>query len=411
LEVKTKENDEEIKKLQKNQDSITRQIVKLQNEIAKENKRLKLKEKINVMARLSAGNKKYDGLKNVELFYKFKNIRNILNDDALRAKTDDKKAEILIKLFNEYKEMISLINDPSINMGTTGRVLHFPKVEKEYKKILNGATSSDQLWKTILKKGEYKKFIENFLKPVDWLIAHQLYVVNQGSFARLVKDPRIKAQIVIFRLKNLYDSYEERKKFVINIKNGTLFEESAEGTQIKANIILGFNKIENIIYGKIGRGFLDYSTKEGSWAENKFKKQYKRINVENVRDNSECPNAINSRRNYQLAESLTQVAYDFIATNKDSFFDPKSRLRYLKGTKAYSQSVILNHVKSVKEAEKLIKANGGSFPASKKNPLYKRGLWTPVGSMMIRLKQSYPDVQKIQSYINAKHCASKRDKR
>lgn len=426
LEVKTTAHDAEIRRLNALVKSIDDHVRKLTLAINKDTKLNKMRNMAKVISKLSEG-KKYDGKKNAQLHYKFKDIQSLLNGEAQRARRDDEQAGVLVKIFDQYKEMIALVNDPGINMGTTGRSLHYPKIQKEYasNNLIGNAKTGQDLWKRILKAPDvkvgatspsaYDYFISKFLSPVMWLMALQEQKINKGRMAQVLKSPLIKARIAIDKLNALAKQYEERANFLSKVKKGGIFSDEDDGTNIKTNILIGFKKIEESIYGKLGGKFLDYVTSNGSTSMKQFidllkssRDHFKGSN------NSKCADALRTRQAYNLGESLTNQAYDFLATNMDSFYEPNKRHKYLVWKPAFFQKGILKHVTSVKDARDLIKRRGGKFPTDFKIPKGKSGnkikklTYTSTGELMLRMKMAQSDIDLVQRYISKARCTSKK---
>ena len=427
LEVKTTAHDSEIRRLNSLVKNIDEQVKKLTLAIDKDIKANKMRKMIQVISKLGEG-KKYDGQKNAQLYYKFKAIKSLLNGEAQRARGDDQQAGVLVKIFDQYKEMIALVNDPGINMGTTGRSLHFPKVQKGYasKNLIGNAKTGQDLWKRILKAPDvkvgatspsaYDYLISNFLSPVMWLMALQEQKIHKGRMAQVMKGPLIKARIAINKLNALAKQYHDRSNFLSKVKRGGIFSDEDDGTNIKTNILIGFKKIEEAIYGKLGGKFLDFVTTQGTKSMNQFIDLLKssRENFKGA-NNAKCADALRTRQAYNLGESLTNQAYDFLATNIDSFYEPNKRHKYLIWKPAHFQKGILKHVSSVKDARIVIKKNRGQLPNDFKIPSkgasgnkIKKLTYTSTGELMIRLKMAQTDIDLVQRYISKARCTSKK---
>jgi hypothetical protein len=376
------------------------------------------------VAKLTEGNSKYDGRKNTRLYYLFKEISSYINYTALPAvrSNDDKRAKILLKMYNYYTQLKELVNDPSINMGTTGKILHFSKFAKGYggDNLIGKAQSGDQLWLRILKAppvktGDnlitaYEYFIKNFLGPVDWLRGILQQKVMGGSLANLVRSPTIKALVAMEKLKYIISKINMRISELEKFKTGGIFSDADDGSAIKANILLGFKEIEATVYGKVGASFLTYVSKNGNKSIKNYLGHVKNLikddTIKSV-NNKKCPEANKIMTEYGIAESLTNMGYDFLAINMDSFFEPRKFYSYLRWKSAWHQRHIQNHVKSIKSFRQKY-GQQKQIPLSDKNK-FKAILYTPMGSLMFRIKQSQMNLGKIQSYVEKARCKGRRD--
>ena len=122
------------------------------------------------------------------------------------------------------------------------------------------------------------------------------------------------------------------------------FTSSDDGTENVVSILSEFDSIVDRIYGKHGEKFLDYTTKKSLKLNKTFKKNFDEfaeshleqipggLKIKSKDDLTQlrlmyaCQDARPFRRQWKLAESLSQQGYDFVATNADLFHSDINRI-------------------------------------------------------------------------------------
>ncbi len=352
---------------------------------------------------------------NIKLYKLFSEVRRILNGPALIATTSDERADIIVTLFEKHKEILNILKNSGdkINLGRVSRLRDLPATLKSFPKVVRGANSGDALWQIVLsdrtkERESFKEFTSSFMRDIAWLEANQKLKIfkAKGGLKAVVKDPRVQAQILIQKLVLIKDNFNRRKDFLSNLKVGRVFSDADDGELIKANIMKNFQTIQDSIYGKTGKKFMEFVSDEGMDYIKDFIDRYDNTrNFLDKRDKKQCPNFLKLRSSFITAQSFANLGYDFLQANKDSFYD--SARSWLIGTKGWHQSRLKDHLTTSREVVDLINQNRGNIPFTVKNK-YKRPAFNTLGALMFEVSQKYKHLEHVQKFINNNRCASRK---
>jgi len=257
----------------------------------------------------------------------------------LRLKGVEEKGEFLSELYANHQQILKALEKGDV--GKMGRKYKLPASIKEFNAQIGGAKNEDEfISKLINNKAGLNKLSANYLKPLNWVYEIQKnkerghYVKSKG-IAQVVRDPLFKHKLLVRRYENMIESYDTRIKFLNNIQSDTIFSAKDNGTRIKNNIITSFRDIQESIYGKVGASFTKYIMKQSKKDLKNFSKTYKSTGksfkqpelVDKQNRFLICSNAKELQLLWGSAHALLNIGYDFIETNKDSFYKPKKKYK------------------------------------------------------------------------------------
>lgn len=203
----------------------------------------------------------------------------------------------------------------------------------------------------------------------------------------------------------------------------TGFTRTDDGTENKTAILSSYDEIANQVYGKWGYEFLKYATKTADKEVQTFEEKFGQfgkdhLNVEEGRyviptqeEKGElrvlfaCQDAKPYLRRYQSADSLTQQAYDFVATNKELFHSDHKDPFLSDVTRIRSVfERIQDHHKSSLYALKTMR--GEKIPESKKERYLGRKAKRKefLGTVMLDVNAQKPKAQLLQNLMDSYQC-------
>ncbi|MDH5582133.1 MAG: hypothetical protein OEY33_09535, partial [Bdellovibrionales bacterium] len=174
---------------------------------------------------------------NVRLHQHFLKTRNILAA-AINANNSDERADILIDLFDIHQKIQGILSKSSMSLKVNreAKFRDLPTSKIEWKKVVLGAKSGDELWQKVLKnrkteKEDFKNFTDNFMNIIKWLetYQHSLIRKKKGGFSKVLSDPRFKAKMIIKKLINYRSSLDDRLNFLNSLAVGRVFSDSDDG--------------------------------------------------------------------------------------------------------------------------------------------------------------------------------------
>lgn len=412
LENRSDSTEMELRFLESMRLEISNQIASLQKYLDNLKTNRNLKNKIKILGKFSMDGK--DGLLTYQLFNLINESRTFINTEALFARSSNQRVKSIEKLFDFYQDISKILfqNNQKIQMGRVERVRDLPLTLKEFPRVLKGANTKDKLWQIVMPNRateiqDYEKYIKDFLRPIEWLESNLQELANNASnigFRELVQSNEIKIMVLLSRFETLDEGLKGRETFLRNLSRGAVFSEADNGAAIKANILLEYNHIQDAIYGKIGRDFLDYIGKNASTHINDFNKRIKNVEGQlSSIDRNLCPDVLKVRYSYITSTALTNLGFDFLMANKDSFYAP-GKSRFLVFSKGWSQNRIKEHYDSSVGAKKLILQHKGQLPPGLKNP-FKETFYTPIGSDIFRITQALPNLRQVQNFISKNGCS------
>lgn len=350
------------------------------------------------------------GEENFLLLSKLDEAKQLIEVVGPNITSNEGKGEFLEKLYTIHGEIIK--NLEKADVGRYGRLYYLESSLKSFNRLLEGATNSDQFLKTYLTDNlKYQALLSNFLEPLGWVYTYQKelerksYIKAKG-IASLVDNPTFKYKSLVNRYESVIEHYQTRIKFLNNITNDTAFSPDDDGTQIKANVIENFRAIEEKIYGKIGASFNNYIIGKVQKdflefdANLKFlSKYFQGFEKADEKDRvTTCSNAKRLQLLWQSSHSLLNLSYDFMETNKDSFYKPlrKTKMFLFIPYGKSDQQFISDSAKSAFDAADML---------SKKDLDLKKLPKMSLGYYMVKLEAEKPNVASAQKFIDANKCA------
>jgi hypothetical protein len=402
LHVRIAEHSEEIRNKRdslKRLDPILKQLYKNEQLLAKKDNIIR---KSILMGRM--------GEENYALLSSLNEAQQLIEIVGPNISSNEGKGEFLEKLYKLHGDILK--NLAKADVGRIGKLYYLDSSTKAFVKLLEGANNEDEFLRIYLTDNQkYKNLLENFLEPIQWVYTYQKkleeknYIKAKG-IAAVVNDPLFKYKSLIWRFENIIDHYNSRIKFLNNITNDTAFSPDDDGTQIKANVIENFRAIEEKIYGKVGASFNSYVLSKVSkdffeydinqkYFSNAILPSEKRNQKDLV---TQCSNAKRLQLIWSSSHALLNLSYDFMETNKDSFYKP------LRKTKMF---LFIPYGKS---DQKFIADNASSgFLAvemmAKKDLDLKKLPSGSLGYLMVKLEAEKPSVSVAQKFIDQNKCA------
>jgi hypothetical protein len=432
LEIKTIEHTNEISRIEGQISLVNKEIYKIQEELDKANKEYLLKNFTLVAQSLVGENKDYKLAENIALYVLLGEIDSYLIKHTLtkKALTDlETQAEILTKLYNYYEKVIETINSDGINLGLVGKHIRLAEIKGKYANVtlIGNAKNPFELWTRILKSPPviyatkiiddkevkqtmpaYEYFVRHFFNPIEWIYRYQRGLIAKRRFRNASKRlVHLRAIKVLYALKSINNKFYSRLSDLRAIQEGAIFSDADDGTHIKANIISGFKTIDKQIFGKLGNMFLTYVTKRANKAIKNYQSLWKAakqkiINAKMNHSQMACPDANNITVEYHLAESFSNVAYDYIGTNGDAFHDPNKYLKYIRWKPDWQQREILKQITSLRYYREVYHQQQIISPNDEN--IFKGLTYHSIGSLMFRLKQDKNFIITIEEYIEKQRC-------
>jgi hypothetical protein len=350
------------------------------------------------------------GEDNYKLLSSLNEAQGLIQTKGPYMTTIESKAEFLKSLYALHKEIYGRMG--LADVGKYGRLYYLDIAKRDFMALIEGASNEDEFLKTFLTNpAKYKALMDNFLTPVDWIYSYQKDLERQNyakakGFAAVVNDPLFKHKTLIKTYEDTIDTYKTRVKFLNNITNNTVFSPDDDGTRIKANVIENFRGIEDKLYGKIGYSFNNYilmqTTKDFAnfYFSHKFMADFNKA-PESLNEKERmtyCGNAKRLQVLYGSASSLLNLSYDFMETNKDSFYKPQKRIKLLGfiPIRRSDQRYIYENALSAFDAKEKIKNNDLTTKNLKVNSL---------GFFMVKVEAEKPKLIEAQRFIDQNKCA------
>ena len=419
-------------------------IRKLQKEIRVLIKSFESKKKLLVTRPLKM---KRLGMAEFQVVEAMDRAKFIIQAKALNPKTWSKnmtaaqvKGEVIQELFEIYKTILEKV--PQMKPAVLGKFAHkyeMPKSMAKFKNVFNGETEeekiipmfmSDTRAKTIKVPHDHLGYIDKTVKTAWFDVLKESYFTNiewiygalkrheflktypRQSITSLVRNPKLQAEKWIRRLELVENKFEARVRFLKNVTTGAVFKNNDDGTRIKNNILTSFKKIEDTIYGQVGESFVRYVNKYGRKDIKDFERRYTLTSdfyEHKGRPKGDrfqhCAEARKLQLQWGIAHSVINIGFDFIESNKDSFYKPKRRHKWFMGF-VYAgkgrQRYLYEQAVSANKANRMIKSGDYDY---KKIPLNNRVLkTTSVGRLMLRLKKDESKMQRVQNFIDKHRC-------
>lgn len=402
LHVRISEHTEEIRSKKesiKKLEPVLKQLYSNQGKLAEKDKIIR---KSILMGRM--------GENNYGLLSKLDEAQQLVTVVAPNISSNEGKGEFLEKLYKLHGEILNLL--PKADVGRYGRLYYLESTIKAFNRLLEGANNEDDFLRVYLTDNQkYQALLKTFLEPLEWVFTYQKelekksFITTKGITA-LVNDPLFKYRSLIARVENVIELYQTRIKFLNNITNDTTFSPDDDGTQIKANVIENFRAIEEKIYGNVGYSFNDYILKkimkDMVEFEADFKFFSKSLNDKENRSKQELVTACSNAKRLQLlwssSHSLLNLSYDFMETNKDSFYKPlkKTKMFLFVPYRKSDQQFISDNAASAFQATEML---------AKKDLDLKKLPKMSLGYYMVKLELEKPNVASAQKFIDANKCA------
>lgn len=196
-----------------------------------------------------------------------------------------------------------------------------------------------------------------------------------------------------------------------------------DGSENIVAILSDYNEIADQVYGEWGEKFLRYTTETSYKQNNRFEEKFEdfakahlkeigdKVVVPNPKEVSElrtlyaCQDAEPFRRAWNLANSLAQNGYDFLATNKDLFHaDTAETVMSSIHLRRSDFERIQHHYKSAMFAKRLIKGGEVSEANRKKYLKKKTGHKRYMGMVMLDVNRSKVKASLVQELIERFDC-------
>ncbi len=320
------------------------------------------------------------------------------------------RAEFLKTLFALHASILK--NLDFADVGKYGKLYYLEDSKREFINLLKGAQNEDQFLKMFLTNSSaFKTLLDNFLTPIEWVYSYQKVLERKSytktkGIAAVISSPLFKYKSLIRKYENIIENYKTRIKFLNNITNDTLFSPDDDGTRIKANVIENFRGIEEKLYGKVGYSFNSYILKQVASDFTSFALDYKFMDkfhkspaTLSEKDRmSYCANAKRLQMLWGSSHALLNLGYDFMETNKDSFYKPliRTKMFLFIPYRRSDQQFIFDNAGTAFEAKEMI---------SKNNLDYKKLKLNSLGFYMVMLQSDKPKLTEAQKFIDSNKCA------
>ena len=354
------------------------------------------------------------------------------------------KGEVIQELFEIQQKILRNINQvkPAV-LGKIAFKYEMPKSIEKFKNVFNGETEEEKIIpmfmsdiraKVIKVPHDHLGYIDQTVKTpwfnvlrdsyfthIEWIYGalkrHEfLKTYPRQSIARLVRNPKLQAEKWIRRLEIVENKFEARVRFLKNVTTGAIFKNNDDGTRLKNNILTSFKQIEDTVYGQVGESFMKYANKYGRKDIKDFERRYRETSdfyehkaLPKGDRFKYCAEARKLQLQWGIAHSIINVGFDFIETNKDSFYKPKRMHKWFAGF-IYAgkgrQRYLYEQAETANKANRMIKSKNYDYT---KLPFNNKVLkQTTIGRLMVRLKADEPKMQAVQNFID-KHRCSKND--
>ncbi len=350
------------------------------------------------------------GVNNYKLLASLNEAHTFITTKGPYMQTIEEKGAFLKSLYELHQEIYRRLD--LADVGVYGKLYYLDKSKQDFMAVIEGAGNEDAFLKIFLTNpAKYKALMENFLTPVDWIYSYQQakerqnYVAAKG-ISSVINDPLFKHKALIKTYEDTLDSYKTRIKFLNNINNNTVFSPDDDGTRIKANVIENFRGIEDKLYGKIGYSFTSYILTQTAkdftnfYFSHKFMADFNKApeSLSEKERMTYCGNAKRLQVLYGSANALLNLAYDFMETNKDSFYKSQKRIKLLGPIpiRRSDQRYIYENAISAFDAKEQIRKNDLTTKNLKFNSL---------GFFMVKIEAEKPKLVEAQRFIDQNKCA------
>ena len=195
------------------------------------------------------------------------------------------------------------------------------------------------LAKFLTKKNEFDSLVKKFNEPIFWLVDDIHSEISKKSGSEKHFDPLVtKAERILSKIEKKLDKKVKQLARVTQIQTGRFeFDMDDSGTMDRINLKAKYNEIQNVIYGKAGASFLEYSIKHSYNALWEFEKHFdstfgtyarskdggksilRNYRPEGGNMREACANVDKLMKDFAEGDDLVQAGFDFLVINERHF--------------------------------------------------------------------------------------------
>ena len=200
-------------------------------------------------------------------------------------------------------------------------------------------------------------------------------------------------------LKNYYSNLVKVSKNLLGVKD---FSDQDEGSSVKLDILLNYQDIKDLIYGKVGWSYMKYLLSEGTISRRYFNKSSRQFDVKSKDRVQACRNAIKLSEEWVKTKTYAEEANNFIFTNYGLFHDYTKKFKHFLFIPVgkSNERALREQVSSLKALEKYNTLGSDSLNKKEKKLLKRRSL----GRLILKITDDTRKSEIIQDYVKENSC-------
>ncbi len=275
-----------------------------------------------------------------------KNAGKVSHGMAVNAKTIPQRGAVIEELIHLHKEFFRYIDKSKVSYYGTFLVSETKDNFKDIfgvKATLSGnkinLDKNKVLSKFLTKKNKFDELVKKFNEPIFWLADDIHSEISKKSGNEKHFDPLVsKAERVLASIEKRLDKKVKQLARVNQIQTGKFeFDMEDSGTMDRINLKAKYNEIQNVIYGKAGASFLEYSIKHSYNALWEFEKHFdatfgtrsregdmgarvlRNFKPAGKKAREICANIDKMMKDFAEGDDLVQAGFDFLVINERHF--------------------------------------------------------------------------------------------
>jgi hypothetical protein len=254
---------------------------------------------------------------------------------------------------------------------------------------------------------EFQYYIEILIKDLinnkeevitNWTeLDSQFGDLTNGEAQYQLDDLYSELEAKVVNLKNYFENLVKVSKNLLGIKD---FSDEDEGSGIKLDILLNYQSVKELIYGKVGHSFFKYLLNEGQVSRRYFYKSVQKFSVNDPDRVQTCRNALKLSEEWIKTKTYAEEANDFLNTNYGLFHDYVKKYKYfmfIPTGKSFERKIKTQ----VSSLNALKNFNLNKNISKKERKLLKR---KTIGRLILNLSSDKAQSEMIQDYVKENRC-------